>query len=38
MTGRAADPDTLVSSAKAYLSALNKLMARKERLHAQAAG
>ena len=38
VTGRAADPDTLVSSAKAYLSALNKLIARRERLHAQAAG
>ncbi len=38
VTGRAADPDTLVASAKAYLSALNKLIARKERLHAQAAG
>jgi len=35
-TGRAADPDTLVASAKAYLAALNKLMARGERLHAQA--
>jgi 2-isopropylmalate synthase len=35
-TGRASDPDTLVASAKAYLSALNKLMARGARLHAQA--
>jgi 2-isopropylmalate synthase len=38
VTGRAADPDTLVASAKAYLAALNKLMARGERLHSQAAG
>jgi 2-isopropylmalate synthase len=38
VTGRAADPDTLVASAKAYLAALNKLSAREERLHAQAAG
>ncbi|MBN9064129.1 MAG: 2-isopropylmalate synthase, partial [Rhizobiales bacterium] len=36
-TGKGADPDTLVASAKAYLSALNKLLARGERLHAQAA-
>ncbi|MGL5734839.1 MAG: alpha-isopropylmalate synthase regulatory domain-containing protein, partial [Beijerinckiaceae bacterium] len=36
-TGKGADPDTLVSSAKAYLSALNKLLAREERLHSQAA-
>ena len=28
VTGRAADPDTLVASAKAYLGALNKLLAR----------
>ncbi|MDP2621093.1 MAG: 2-isopropylmalate synthase [Hyphomicrobiales bacterium] len=33
--GRAAHPDTLVASAKAYLVALNKLMARRDRLHAQ---
>lgn len=37
VTGRGADPDTLVSSAKAYLVALNKLMAKGVRLHAQAA-
>ena len=37
VTGRGADPDTLVSSAKAYLVALNKLMAKGSRLHAQAA-
>ncbi len=36
VTGRASDPDTLVASAKAYLAALNKLMARGARLHAQA--
>jgi 2-isopropylmalate synthase len=35
--GRGSDPDTLVASARAYLSALNKLMARGERLHAHAA-
>jgi 2-isopropylmalate synthase len=32
---RGADPDTLVASAQAYLGALNKLLARGERLHAQ---
>jgi 2-isopropylmalate synthase len=37
VTARGADPDTLVASAKAYLAALNKLRARGERLHAQAA-
>ncbi|RYE32268.1 MAG: 2-isopropylmalate synthase [Hyphomicrobiales bacterium] len=37
VTGRGADPDTLVASAKAYLAALNKLIARGGRLHAQAA-
>lgn len=31
VTGRAADTDTLVASAKAYLSALNRLMVKKER-------
>jgi 2-isopropylmalate synthase len=36
-TGRAADTDTLVASAKAYLSALNKVQARRDRIHAQAA-
>ncbi len=36
-TGRAADPDTLVSSAKAYLSALTKLTVRQERIHPQRA-
>jgi 2-isopropylmalate synthase len=37
VTGKGADPDTLVASARAYLSALNSLMGRRERLHAQAA-
>jgi 2-isopropylmalate synthase len=32
-TGRAADPDTLVASAKAYLGALNKLEAKRRRGH-----
>jgi 2-isopropylmalate synthase len=36
VTARAADPDTLVASAKAYVSALNKLLAKRGRLHAQA--
>ena len=35
VTARAADPDTLVASGKAYLGALNKLLARGSRLHAQ---
>jgi 2-isopropylmalate synthase len=35
VTARGADPDTLVASALAYLGALNKLLARGERLHAQ---
>ncbi len=35
VTARGANPDTLVASAQAYLSALNKLMARGQRLHAQ---
>jgi 2-isopropylmalate synthase len=34
-TGKAAHPDTLVASAKAYLTALNKLTARGASLHAQ---
>jgi 2-isopropylmalate synthase len=37
VTGRGADPDTLVASAKAYIAAINKLGARRGRLHAQAA-
>ncbi|HEY8380639.1 MAG TPA: 2-isopropylmalate synthase [Microvirga sp.] len=35
VTARGADPDTLVASAQAYLGALNKLMARGARTHAQ---
>jgi 2-isopropylmalate synthase len=35
VTARGADPDTLVASAHAYLTALNKLLARGERMHAQ---
>ncbi|MDB5590775.1 2-isopropylmalate synthase [Enterovirga sp.] len=35
VTARGADPDTLVASAKAYLGALNKLLAGGTRLHAQ---
>jgi 2-isopropylmalate synthase len=35
VTSRAADPDTLVASAQAYLGALNKLLSRGARLHAQ---
>jgi 2-isopropylmalate synthase len=31
VTAKGADPDTLVASAKAYLAALNKLMARQLR-------
>src|ERR1700730_13706624 len=31
VTARAADPDTLVASAKAYLGALNKLMVRRQK-------
>ena len=38
VTARAADPDTLVASAKAYVSALNKLQAKRGKIHAQAAG
>jgi 2-isopropylmalate synthase len=37
VTGRAAHPDTLVASAKAYLAALNKLILKREKLHAHAA-
>jgi 2-isopropylmalate synthase len=35
VTARGSDPDTLVASAHAYLGALNKLLARGERMHAQ---
>lgn len=35
VTAKAAHPDTLVASAKAYLSALNKLMLKRDKMHAQ---
>jgi 2-isopropylmalate synthase len=35
VTAKGADPDTLVASARAYLAALNKLMARRLRGHAE---
>ncbi len=38
VTARSADPDTLVASTKAYIAALNKLSAKRGRLHSQAAG
>jgi 2-isopropylmalate synthase len=38
VTARGADPDTLVASAKAYISAINKLSAKRKRIHAQSAG
>jgi len=31
VTGRGADPDTLVASARAYVSALNRLMTKRAR-------
>ena len=37
VTARGADPDTLVASAKAYISAINKLSGKRARIHAQAA-
>jgi 2-isopropylmalate synthase len=37
VTARGADPDTLVASAKAYISAINKLASKRGRIHAQAA-
>jgi 2-isopropylmalate synthase len=36
VTGRAADPDTLVASAKAYVASLNKLMIKRKSQGAQA--
>ncbi|MEQ1647489.1 MAG: 2-isopropylmalate synthase [Hyphomicrobiaceae bacterium] len=36
VTAKAADPDTLVASAKAYIMALNRLNSKTGRLHAQA--
>src|SRR5437660_10165661 len=38
VTSKGADPDTLVASAKAYLGALNKLMARRARGHLEPGG
>ena len=38
VTAKAADPDTLVASAKAYVMALNKLQSKRGRLHSQATG
>jgi 2-isopropylmalate synthase len=38
VTAKAADPDTLVASAKAYVAALNRLASKRGQLHAQAAG
>jgi 2-isopropylmalate synthase len=38
VTSKGADPDTLVASAKAYLGALNKLMARRARGEGLAVG
>jgi len=35
VTGRGADTDTLVASARAYVSALNKLSIKRDRVHAQ---
>ncbi len=37
VTGRGADTDTMVASARAYVSALNKLAIKRDRLHAQSA-
>ncbi|MFD1332518.1 2-isopropylmalate synthase [Methylopila musalis] len=37
VTARVADPDTLVASAKAYVAALNKLAAKRQKLNPQAA-
>ena len=38
VSSKGADPDTLVASAKAYLGALNKLMARRQRGNLEALG
>jgi 2-isopropylmalate synthase len=35
VTGRAADPDTMVASAKAYIAGLNKLDAKRDQVHPQ---
>jgi 2-isopropylmalate synthase len=37
VTARASDPDTLVASARAYVTALNKLGSKRHKLHPQAA-
>ena len=37
VTGRGADTDTMVASAKAYVSAVNKLLVKRGRIHPQAA-
>jgi 2-isopropylmalate synthase len=37
VTARGADPDTLVSSAKAYINALNKLALKRQSVNAQTA-
>ncbi|GLK75680.1 2-isopropylmalate synthase [Methylopila jiangsuensis] len=37
VTARVADPDTLVAAAKAYVAALNKLAAKRQKLNPQAA-
>jgi 2-isopropylmalate synthase len=36
VTGRGADPDTLVASANAYLVALNKLMVKRQKTKPEA--
>ncbi|OYX62919.1 MAG: hypothetical protein B7Y95_24745, partial [Rhizobiales bacterium 32-66-11] len=35
VTAKAADPDTLVASAQAYITALNKLMVKRQSVSAQ---
>ena len=35
VTGRGADTDTMVASARAYVSALNKLAIKRDQVHAQ---
>jgi 2-isopropylmalate synthase len=35
VTGRGSDTDTMVASARAYVSALNKLSIKRDRVHAQ---
>ncbi len=36
VTGRGSDTDTMVASARAYVSALNKLAIKRNQVHAQA--